>query len=50
MNRFENIMFVADCNQSCPAPERAVTLAETNYARLAVVDVIDNKYPGTHRL
>jgi len=42
MNRFKNIMFVADCNQSCPALERAVTLAETNHARLTVVDVIDN--------
>ena len=42
MNRFKNILFVADSSsKTCPALERAVTLAATNDARLTVVDVID---------
>lgn len=42
MNRFKNILFVADGrNQNCPALERAVALAESNHARLTVVDVIN---------
>lgn len=42
MNRFKNILFVADGrNQSCPALERAVALADSNHARLTVVDVIN---------
>lgn len=42
MNRFKNILFVADGTaQSSPALERAVTLAENNHAKLTVVDVIE---------
>ena len=42
MNRFKNILYVSDgrCN-TCSALERAVALAETNHARLTVVDVIE---------
>jgi len=40
MNRFKNILFVADNRQdNADALERAVTLAENNQARLTVVDV-----------
>lgn len=43
MKRFKNIPFVADGrNQRCPALERAVALADTDHARLTVVDVIEN--------
>ena len=43
MNRFKNILYVSEgrCD-TCPALERAVALAETNHARLTVVDVIDH--------
>ncbi len=42
MNRFKNILYISEgrCD-TCPALERAVALAETNHARLTVMDVID---------
>jgi universal stress protein E len=41
MNRFKNILFVSDGrSDTCPALERAVKLAESNQARLTVIDVI----------
>lgn len=43
MQRFKNILFVTGGrNKSCPALERAVKLAETNDARLTVIDVIEH--------
>lgn len=42
MKRFKNILYVSEGScDVCPALERAVALAETNHARLTVVDVID---------
>lgn len=42
MKRFENILFFADgAMRPSPALQRAVTLAETNHARLTVIDAID---------
>jgi len=42
VKRFKNILFFADgAIQPGPALERAVTLADTNSARLTIIDVID---------
>lgn len=42
MNRFNNILFFADGSEEItPALQRAVQLAETNHARLTLVDVIE---------
>lgn len=42
MKRFRNILCVVERADACkPALERAVALAETNGARLTVVDVVE---------
>ena len=47
MNRFKNILFVANgSSKACPALERTVALADSNHARLTVVDVVDEISDG----
>ena len=42
MKRFKDILFVVETGETCePALERAVTLAESNQARLTVVVVVE---------
>ena len=42
MNRFKNILYVADTNSiNNSSLDRAVTIAETNRARLTIMDVIN---------
>lgn len=50
MQRFKNILYFADgTKQPCHALRRAVALAETNNARLTVIDVIE-EYPPDREL